>query len=424
MGRGTSAARATSLKAGAALVSVGVPLLAVAFIVVLVVVLVVAMAANMASNTDDETSAAGVHCSAPDRDEEEEDEDSTSDSASPETDVPSEYVDYVDEAAAEAQVPTDVLAAQIYYESNWQTDVTSHAGASGVAQFTEATWAEYGEGSFSNANNPEMAIAAQGRYMAALRDEMEPHAEDDDQLLELMLASYNAGPAAPAQFNYDLEDMFSSGGDYETETGPYVDNITAAAAGMSGSFCAVPQGDIVEASMELAWADHRTVDTPSGGWQSNPRLGEAEARPEYVETAESIHDNINHAFFTDCGAFVSTVMRSSGIDPNYELRGTTQQQPYLESSDEWETFYPTNEGELEPGDVLIANYSGGTQGEGGHTYIYTGDRGDTEETYARAQGASLGQRPPSGHAMVFNAPGGVSYMAARHSASASDTEES
>lgn len=415
-----SAATAVSLKAGAALLSIGIPLLVVAFVLVLVVVLVVVMTANMASNTNDDTETAGVHCADPDG----ADDDSDSGTSSPETEVPSEYLDYVESAAAEAQVPVEVLAAQIYYESNWQTEATSHAGAAGIAQFTEPTWASYGEGSFSNANDPEMAIAAQGRYMAELRDQMEPHADgDEDQLLELTLAAYNAGPGGPEQFDYDLDAMFSSGGDYETETLPYVSNITAAAGGMSGSFCSVPQGDIVEASMELAWADHRTVENP-GGWQSNPRLGEEEARPEYVETAEAIHENINAGFFTDCGAFVATVMRSSGIDPNYQLRGTTQQQPYLQDSEEWETFTPTNEGELEPGDVLIANYSGGGQGEGGHTYIYTGDRADTEETYARAQGASLGQRPPSGHAMVFSAPGGVSYMAARHTGSSSDTEES
>lgn len=423
MGRVTQAAgTAASLKAGAVLIGVGAPLLAVAFIVVLVVILVVAVAANVASNSDAESTRAGVHCSAPGEDEAEDDDDSGT--SSPETEIPSEYVDYVEAAAAEAQVPVEVLASQIYYESNWQTEATSHAGAAGIAQFTESTWASYGEGSFSNANDPEKAIAAQGRYMAELRDLMEPHAEDDDELLELTLASYNAGPGGPEQFDYDLDAMFSSGGDYETETGPYVENITAAAGGMSGSFCSVPQGDVVEASMELAWPDHRTVSGGGGGWQSNPRLGEDEARPEYVDTAESIHDAINYAFFTDCGAFVSTVLRSSGVDPNYELRGTTQQQPYLEGSDDWDTFIPSNEGELEPGDVLIANYSGGTQGEGGHTYIYTGDRGDTEETYARAQGASLGTRPPSGHAMVFSAPGGVSYMAARHTGSSSDTEES
>lgn len=412
---GRTAASATTLKLGGALLGVSIPFLAVGFIVLTILVVVIALAASMATNADDASAAASVHCSSS--------EDSDDGSTTPETEIPDQYTDAVEAAAAEAELPVDVLAAQIYYESSWNTDATSHAGASGIAQFTEPTWSTYGEGSFSNATDPDMAIAAQGRYMASLRDQMEPHADDDEQLLQLVLASYNAGAGAPEQFDYDLDAMFSSGGDYQTETGPYVENITAAAGGMSGAYCSVPQGDIAEASMELAWDDHVTVDNPSN-WQGNPRLGESEAREEYVETSQAVHDQINSGFFTDCGAFVSTVLRSAGVDPDYHLRGTVEQQPYLENSDHWDTFYPTNEGELEPGDVLIANYSGGAAGEGGHTYIYTGDRGSTDETYARAQGASLGQRPPSGHAVTFEAPGGVQYMAARHIGSTNTSEES
>lgn len=344
----------------------------------------------------------GVHCRPAD------DEDTASDEAntSPEAEVPAEHAESVSAAAAEAQVPEAVLAAQIYYESGWAEDVESEAGAQGIAQFMPETWADYGQG--GDITDPEAAIAAQGRYMADLREDMQGLATSEDELIELTLASYNAGPAP----------VHAAGGvpDYP-ETQNYVTNITAASDGASGSFCSVPQGDIVAASTHLAWEDYRTTDQSVGPaeYANNPRHGEDESREEYITTAEGIHDDINYAFFTDCGAFVSTAIRSSGIDPDFALRGTGAIEQYLTSNDDWETFNPSNEGELQPGDVMIATYAGGGQAEAGHTYIYTGDRDATDEEFDRAQGASLGTRPPAGHAVPLTAGRGeVPYTAARY----------
>lgn len=345
------------------------------------------------------TSGPGVHCRPGEQDDGE-------GSTSPEADIPSEYVDLVEAAALEAQVPVEILAAQIYYESSWDATAESHAGAQGIAQFMPETWQDYGEG--GDVMDPEDAIPAQGRYMAALRDQVYEVSQSEDDLMRLTLAAYNAGPGPVLDAN-DVPEY--------PETQNYVTNIMAASEGASGSFCSVPQGDIVAASMQLAWEDYRTTDNSlgAGEYASNPRHGEDESRPEFIDTAEGIHTDITNAFFTDCGVFVSTVVRASGVDPEFALRGTGLIEQYLESSDEWETFTPTNEGELEPGDVMIATYSGGGQGEAGHTYIYTGQRQSTDEQYDRAQGASLGTRPPAGHSVPLTAGrAGVPYTAARY----------
>lgn len=345
------------------------------------------------------TSGPGVHC-AP------EDADTTDGSGAPEAEVPDEYADLVQQASAKASLPPELIAAQIYYESNWDESATSPAGAEGIAQFMPETWEQYGDG--GDVNDPEDAIPALGRYMSSVGDQVSDAARSEDHHVRLTLAAYNAGPTPVIEAG-DVPDY--------PETQNYVTNIMAATEGASGSFCSVPQGDIVASSLHMAWDDYRTTDTALGptDYASNPRHGEDESRPAYVETAEGIHEHITNAFFTDCGTFVSTAVRASGVDPGFALRGTGTIEQYVESSDEWETFNPTNEGELQPGDVMVVTYAGGSQGEAGHTYIYTGPRSETDQEYDRAQGASLGTRPPAGHAVpLTGGRGETPYTAARY----------
>ena len=113
--------------------------------------------------------------------------------------VPNGWGPLVEAAAEEAGLPVSVVAAQLKAESNWDPNAGSSAGAQGVAQFMPDTWARYGQG--GDVTDPEDAIPAYGRYMAALRDEVKDLAGDDaDQLVRLMLAAYNAGPGAVAQY--------------------------------------------------------------------------------------------------------------------------------------------------------------------------------------------------------------------------------
>jgi hypothetical protein len=223
--------------------------------------------------------------------------------------------------------------------------------------------------------------------MKYLRDFMAPHADDEEHLLRLTLAGYNAGQGNVQKYNFDLDAMLAVGG-FRSETKPYIERIIAASDGDYTSECEpssaggdVPTGDVVEASMYLAWDNMVTL--PSSMAHG---YGRSAAKPEFVEVSTSINPDTHTAYFTDCGVFVSTVMRSSGADPNFPLRGTGMMQSYLRGSEKYETFSPSSVGDLQSGDILFLN---------GHIFIYTGER--HSGTDGSSQGASLSTRPPSGH---------------------------
>lgn len=117
--------------------------------------------------------------------------------------VPNGWDVDVNAAAQVSGVPAPILAAQLETESSWNPDSvgdpTDYGTAKGLAQFIDSTWAAYGEGS---PFDPEAAIAAMGKYMAALMVAVEQlsMATGVDRVV-LALASYNAGPAAVASAN-------------------------------------------------------------------------------------------------------------------------------------------------------------------------------------------------------------------------------
>ncbi|MHA7284591.1 transglycosylase SLT domain-containing protein [Arthrobacter sp. TMS2-4] len=112
--------------------------------------------------------------------------------------VPNSWGPLVEAAATEAGLPQSVVAAQLNQESGWNENATSPVGAQGVAQFMPATWASYGNG--GDPFSAQDAIPAYGRYMAALKQQVQPIAGDDpDLLVQLTLAAYNAGPGAVQQ---------------------------------------------------------------------------------------------------------------------------------------------------------------------------------------------------------------------------------
>lgn len=109
--------------------------------------------------------------------------------------VPDKYVSAILDAAAaceDAELPPNVLAAQLKAESNFDPDVVSSAGAKGMAQFLPSTWQTWGidgdgDGEAS-ITNPFDAIASQGKFMCSLLKQFGE--------IELALAAYNAGPGA------------------------------------------------------------------------------------------------------------------------------------------------------------------------------------------------------------------------------------
>jgi len=107
--------------------------------------------------------------------------------------IPDHLSGDLQKASETSGFPVKVLAAQIEAESGWDPEAHSHAGAMGIAQFTQDTWDVWGEGDPMNERD---AIAAQGRYMKYLREEAQKYASSEEDSTRYALAGYNAGPNA------------------------------------------------------------------------------------------------------------------------------------------------------------------------------------------------------------------------------------
>jgi soluble lytic murein transglycosylase-like protein len=109
------------------------------------------------------------------------------------------------------------LAAQARVESKFDEDAVSRAGARGLMQFLPTTWAEFGldgnDDHVADPLEPADAIMSAARYDAHLA-ELVGNLPGDR--VSLILAAYNAGPAA----------VQSAGGIPDiTETRAYVERV-------------------------------------------------------------------------------------------------------------------------------------------------------------------------------------------------------
>lgn len=114
--------------------------------------------------------------------------------------VPNGWGDEIEDAAKVAGMPTEILAAQLEAESNWDPQAMSPVGAAGLAQFMPGTWAGYGEG---DPLDPIASIRAQGRYMKALMDLAGAQTDDSDEQVKMALAAYNWGPGNMDSVGWD-----------------------------------------------------------------------------------------------------------------------------------------------------------------------------------------------------------------------------
>ena len=135
----------------------------------------------------------------------------------PSANLPEEYRSDLNDAAREAGVPAALVYYQLQKESGWDAQAYNPTSqATGIAQFIPSTWATYGGG--EDPHDIRASLRAYGKYMAALRDQMSPLANGDEQQLQrLMLAAYNWGPG----------NVQSAGGDFSAvpETRDYVAKI-------------------------------------------------------------------------------------------------------------------------------------------------------------------------------------------------------
>jgi len=96
------------------------------------------------------------------------------------------YLDMVKSASVKYKpsTPVRVLLAQIEAESGFNPKAVGPFGEQGLSQFTAGTWAQYGEGGYENAQDPQAAINAQANYMAQLQ-------KDNGGNLAYALETYN-----------------------------------------------------------------------------------------------------------------------------------------------------------------------------------------------------------------------------------------
>ena len=112
--------------------------------------------------------------------------------------VPPEYEEAIQDAADEADLPYEIVAALLYTESGWDPNASSRVGAGGLGQFMDYTWAEYGNG--QDRFDPQASIEASGRYLRDLQNMVDDVATTDQEQIEYTLAAYNAGPGAVQQY--------------------------------------------------------------------------------------------------------------------------------------------------------------------------------------------------------------------------------
>ncbi|MEU6562555.1 peptidoglycan DD-metalloendopeptidase family protein [Nocardia nova] len=185
------------------------------------------------------------------------------------------------------QVPPPLIAAQIEAETGFRRGLTSQSGAQGLTQFLPATAAATdpddgqpylldadGNGQASIWDDGD-AILAQGRYMCAIAHTIQGWITDGSvqgDITALTIAGYNGGEGAVRAAG-----GMPSGGDYDTQTRPYVAKILAGMAtyqslGGSGRF--VPSGSGNGA--QVVDAARQYLGTPyvwGGGGPNGPTNG-------------------------------------------------------------------------------------------------------------------------------------------------------
>jgi hypothetical protein len=102
--------------------------------------------------------------------------------------IPSDVIQYIEDAAKGTGLPESVVAAQNYVESGYGSNMgPSSAGAMGPWQFEPYTWPSYSNLPFSDATDWSDSTDAYIKFMSQLLKEENGNVRD-------ALAAYNAGP--------------------------------------------------------------------------------------------------------------------------------------------------------------------------------------------------------------------------------------
>jgi hypothetical protein len=188
--------------------------------------------------------------------------------------------------------------------------------------------------------------------------------------------SYNNNQHTDKQLRYSASNFVSNTG-----------GISEAGDGGCSGVGAV-QGNIVQTALNFAWQDvtypyHGDADTAScydsAGQAVSPEPSDCHhgfqqlgvhdpsqyTKPSYIAAVQQYESGVDSTSYTDCGVFVATVMRASGVDPKYVASGTgSQLDNVMQRTDKYLVINSvTSSTQLQPGDILVNS---------SHTYIYVG----------------------------------------------------
>ena len=183
--------------------------------------------------------------------------------------VPAPYLELVDAAGSLCPaVPPSIVAAQIEQESDWNPRAVSPAGAEGISQFLPSTWPSWSQPGQSPFD-PVAAIPAQARYDCAIAAQMASwqaagRLTSTLDLTSLMLAGYNAGPAAV---------LAADGIPQNGQTPDYVSRIVSRAAHFSNATGEVPGKSFAAKEIAAARSQLGQPYAWAGGSYTGPTLG-------------------------------------------------------------------------------------------------------------------------------------------------------
>jgi len=215
------------------------------------------------------------------------------------------------ETAAKAQsLPVSFLTRLIWRESSFQTDVTSSAGAEGIAQFMPGTAAEHG---LANPYDPEQAIPKAAELLVALKGQFGN--------LGLAAAAYNAGPTRVANWVAGTGGLPYQTRDYVLAiTGHEVGEWTAGAAADKAGDAVFPKTSCAEevAAVRVAQPDEAALSGFTAPWgvQISGSFSKAAAVAVYQRAQTryaSILGNIEPMV-------IGGRLRSRGFSPFYRVR--------------------------------------------------------------------------------------------------------
>lgn len=255
--------------------------------------------------------------------------------------VPPEFVKWL-ELGAEVceEIDAPLLAAQISAESSFQQHGYNHAGAAGYTQFIDSTWATYGfpvdsqgkpngPAGSGDRNKVSDAVMAQANFMCDLGRQIHGWIDDGSvkgDLTELMIAGYNAGPGAVQNAG-----GMPSGGEYTTETQPYVAKIMRERA---------KYGTGIEKSRKKRPSRSRAVSGGDIGAQALEAAYDYEGVP-YLWAGKELEDG-----GLDCSGLITLAFRDIGYIVPHGTKAQVQVGEEIPLED------------ARPGDIVFSRFEG------------------------------------------------------------------